>query len=179
MGRKKKTNIEPIAEVNSPSIEKAVKVSETPIGYKGKVKIELKHGDKTYKTIHYNNSGKSPLFDFLLDCLAGNYNDYNRPQFIMLKNTDKENCLNVPQPLINLSLSYGENGNISYEFLIPYNSFYADKKSFQYIYLISQLNYNQLNPSAVIDLGEAEDIDNTTNLSITWVLSVANSATTI
>lgn len=58
------------------------------ITYQGSVKVSLKKGNKTIFSKTYHNKGGAPLFNFLCSCLAGNYQEADRPKNIMLYTND-------------------------------------------------------------------------------------------
>jgi hypothetical protein len=63
------------------------------LGYTGVVTLSRYHNNKKYELIKIHNNGKSPLFDFLADCLIGNYEAaaQSRPTMIkLLKVTSSE-----------------------------------------------------------------------------------------
>lgn len=49
------------------------------ISYFGKVTVRIQKGDKIISTKTSHNEGKAELFEFLIDCLNGNYQKDNRP----------------------------------------------------------------------------------------------------
>ena len=71
MGRKKK--------------QKQIVANSTPttIEYKGDVSISILRKGKIIKAFKNHNDGKPNLFRFILDCLAGNYYEVNRPFWIV------------------------------------------------------------------------------------------------
>lgn len=76
MGRKKK-----VTKVEEPKIEKQ---STNNISYKGTVKISVQKNNKTISSKIFHNTGSINLFKFLCNCLAGTYNDTERPCRIAL-----------------------------------------------------------------------------------------------
>ena len=67
MGRKKKK--QEIIKAKTPFA----------IEYKGDVSIDVIRKGKVIKSFKNHNDGTSNLFKFILDCLAGNYYEVNRP----------------------------------------------------------------------------------------------------
>lgn len=53
--------------------------SSTTLQYTGDVSIKVMRKGKVLRSIKNHNDGGSPLFKFILDCLAGEYHDENRP----------------------------------------------------------------------------------------------------
>jgi hypothetical protein len=70
------------------------------LAYTGVVTLSQYIGSKKVKILQTHNSGSSPLFDFLADCLVGDYTTarFRRPNKVMLiqrtKVYDKENAGN-------------------------------------------------------------------------------------
>lgn len=56
------------------------------IGYQGHIKVSVLKKDKLISTRKFNNSGRYPLFQFITDCLAGNYKnaEIHRPYCLAL-----------------------------------------------------------------------------------------------
>lgn len=56
------------------------------IHYNGKVKVDLYRNNKLYKSTNYKNLGRWPLFYFIANCLAGDYNSVApyKPNFVKL-----------------------------------------------------------------------------------------------
>ena len=70
---------------------KDTKKNSSNIAYSGKVKVQLYHGKKVYKTIKEKNSGKRPLFEFLANCLVGNFYSNQRPLYLRAYKTSVVN----------------------------------------------------------------------------------------
>lgn len=79
MGRKKKATI------------KIEPKKETSLKYEGNVTISLLKKGKVIKRIENHNNGNNNLFKFILNCLAGEYYDSDRPKWIIPYYTDGEN----------------------------------------------------------------------------------------
>lgn len=56
------------------------------IGYEGKVKVEIKYGNKTLKKSNFHNTGLLPLFNCLAKNIVGNYSEAEnlRPKYIRI-----------------------------------------------------------------------------------------------
>jgi hypothetical protein len=77
MGRIKKTT--------TKSTTSNVAVNNT-VSYQGSVKVSLMKNKKIISSKIYKNTGKLPLFRFMVDCLAGDYDvaNNNLPKFVQL-----------------------------------------------------------------------------------------------
>ena len=111
MGRKKKEKKKEIIQAKTPfSIE-----------YKGDVSIDVIRKGKVIKSFKNHNDGTNNLFRFILDCLAGNYYEINRPFWIVPYYIDKgENkySISIPIPINNnVSVSYD---NSTQEYILTY-----------------------------------------------------------
>ena len=81
MARKKVKKEESINYILSDN-----KVDNVNVGYKGDVKISVIKRNKTVSIKKFKNSGRYPLFQFIVECLAGNYKnaDIHRPYSLAL-----------------------------------------------------------------------------------------------
>lgn len=111
MGRKKKEKKKEIIQAKTPfSIE-----------YKGDVSIDVIRKGKVIKSFKNHNDGTSNLFKFILDCLAGNYYEVNRPFWIVPYYTDNgqdKYSISIPVPINNnVSVSYD---NSTQQYILTY-----------------------------------------------------------
>ena len=106
--------------------------NSTIVKYSGKVTIDIIRDGKTIKQFSNHNDGFKPLFNFIINCLAGNYIEADRPQkiytFYIDENVGKEKFVSG----IPLSISEASASNIdsilSYKILIPSTVFSTNKK---------------------------------------------------
>ena len=100
MGRKKK--------------KKEIIKAKTPfaIEYKGDVSIDVIRKGKVIKSFKNHNDGTSNLFKFILDCLAGNYYEVNRPFWIVPYFTDENK---VDKYSISIPIPINNNASVSYD----------------------------------------------------------------
>ena len=110
MGRKKK--------------KKEIIKTKTPfaIEYRGDVSIDVIRKGKVIKSFKNHNDGTSNLFKFILDCLAGNYYEVNRPFWIVPYYTDTDGedkySISIPVPINNnASVSYD---NSTQQYILTY-----------------------------------------------------------
>ena len=111
MGRKKKEKKKEIIQAKTPfSIE-----------YKGDVSIDVIRKGKVIKSFKNHNDGTSNLFKFILDCLAGNYYEINRPFWIVPYYTDNgqdKYSISIPVPINNnVSVSHD---NSTQQYILTY-----------------------------------------------------------
>ena len=98
MGRKKK--------------KKEIIKAKTPfaIEYRGDVSVDVIRKGKVIRSFKNHNDGTNNLFRFILDCLAGNYYEVNRPFWIVPYYTNgdhDEYSISIPVPINNnASVSY-------------------------------------------------------------------------
>ena len=101
MGRKKK--------------KKEIIKAKTPfaIEYRGDVSVDVIRKGKVIRSFKNHNDGTNNLFRFILDCLAGNYYEVNRPFWIVpyyTKGDHDEYSISIPVPINNnASVSYDNN----------------------------------------------------------------------
>ena len=86
MARKKKTTESQVSE------EEVKQETKNAITYKGSVKVQLIKNGKVLKTHKLHNNGRYPVFQFLCECLRGNYvnADVERPKYISLFTVDSD-----------------------------------------------------------------------------------------
>ena len=112
MGRKKKEKKKEIIQTKTPFA----------IEYRGDVSIDVIRKGKIIKSFKNHNDGTSNLFKFILDCLAGNYYEVNRPFWIVPYYTDKDGedkySISIPVPINNnASVSYD---NSTQQYILTY-----------------------------------------------------------
>lgn len=107
-------------------------IAQNNIGYTGVVRLSQYTGSKKFTIAEIHNEGGKPLFDFLADCLIGNFAEasVNRPTKILLLNKDDNGnyeqadgtsfiyLLTAPEKV------YSEReGIVRYSFIIPQEYF--------------------------------------------------------
>lgn len=115
-------------------------VAKNNIGYTGVVKLSQYTGNKKFIIAEIHNEGGKPLFDFLSDCLTGNFTvaSANVPNKILLLNIDEETypaeikaaddadfiyLLTMPEKVYS-----EEEGIVRYSFIIPQEYFTSSKR---------------------------------------------------
>lgn len=141
------------------------------IAYKGRVRIQLLHGDRVYKTIEQHNEGTAELFRYLANALAGNTNNANMPRYLHtfhaknnpltdqgddLYGTNQSTCaLNVPFSNVEVRYDSAIDGyNTEYTFMIPYSQIWGGTVSpTNVLALYNSINYgDSITPLAFIRL---------------------------
>jgi hypothetical protein len=151
---------------------------DNSIGYEGHVKVSLVQDGVVLNTKEYHNTGKLPLFRFVVDCLKGSYSDaeLNRPKFIQLFTAgadggsvpssdtvesyfSQDSRIKTPQKIIYQGTPLTEyiekttdipedEAKITFKFMVPYTQL-TDINDINLFALYSQSNYNStLHPSA-------------------------------
>ena len=177
-------------------------VANSNIGYQGVVTITTYKGKQRKSSFSQKNAGKASLFNFLVNCLSGQLEENNRPNFIRLLGIDPNN--QQPQPKYISLTSHikaakiatepaiepnnDSAANITYSFLVPYSMLQTTNTK-MYIYKAQLLN-NTTDTSAQIcaqadisvpDGFERPALDRSKpdySLVIDWKLSIANKETT-
>ena len=166
--------------------KKKTKKETSAISYTGKVKIQLLHGNKIYKTINGKNSGSIELFKFLAHALINQYEPMERPKFLMLYYatlSSDEAVTTSATPHNAVRIETGTDEEIGaycdaiFEFLVPYGSL-----SGQNVNRLRIFNSNTVDiadptaASVTVDLGANEFTisDNKTNILITWTMRISN-----
>ncbi len=108
--------------------KKTVK-KEASIVYNGNVTIKLVKDGKTLKTVKKHNTGCIELFDFLSNCLMGNFVQSKTPKLLMgyhlasgepTKTNLGTNALSTLVPYADIAKIYdGDNCKVEYKFNIP------------------------------------------------------------
>ena len=176
--------------------------SSSGIAYKGSVRIQLLKGDRVYRTIEQHNVGTAELFRYLANALAGNVNNTNMPRYLHTFNagdtqeevdlaqgdnlygTNRSTCaLNIPFSNVEVRYDSTLDGyNTEYTFMIPYSQIWSTTNV---LALYNTINYgDSITPLAYIRLKHNSDPDqdqwitvtdsNTSNVVITWIMTVYN-----
>jgi hypothetical protein len=161
------------------------------LGYTGIVTLSQYIGNKKIKILQKHNTGGSSLFDFLSDCLCGDFTvaELKRPMKIMLlkKNTDpasgsityvsKSNFINLISKPVKIN-----KGSVIYSFVISRDILLSNEAAdFDAIglYTNSITNITEANDFAAICNVSSEDQNTTTfssssALIIDWQLIISN-----
>lgn len=90
MGRKKK-QVKKVENKVEPSQEKKVETN-MKLTYSGNVHIDFIKNGKKIRRLNSHNDGNTPLFTFLLRCLASDFREVDRPKYVfVLKQDDNDN----------------------------------------------------------------------------------------
>lgn len=167
------------------------------IGYKGKVIIKYIKDGKERRRITTYNTGSLPLFNFITNCLTGNFSKKDVPNYIVgyyssntesVSSTDLGECV-FTSPLISTDSSVENNVSNSVaniKFLIPSQIIKLEgNQTVNVIALYSESNIGThltqggTNPSAYIileqdDIIESEDLGTNNNYVIIWKLTISN-----
>lgn len=178
MGRKKK--------------EKNIIIKESsPIAYSGKVIIKKVKNGKIVSEETYHNAGNTPLFSFLLNCLAGNYSSDLKPQIITPIVRKSNNTYGYAEnresiPITNIKLLNTENSNIpyiEYIFHIAYKEYLKSGIDGLALYNLAYIpNKNDIlkdqdidqNYSMIVSFNERQSSAKEEDLLIIWDLSLDN-----
>ena len=82
MGRKKK-QVKKVENKVEPSQEKKVETN-MKITYFGNVHIDFMKNGKRIRRLNSHNNGNTPLFTFLLNCLASDFREVDRPKYVLV-----------------------------------------------------------------------------------------------
>jgi hypothetical protein len=164
-------------------------VAQNNIGYTGIVKLSQYTGGKKFSIAEIHNVGGKPLFNFLVDCLMGNFKEAaaNRPVKIMLLNVEGtgENTtikaatdtglislLNAPEKLYSAT-----EGIVRYSFMIP-QEYFANNSRFNAIglypgYVTKPSEAGDFAAYCLVDRSDW-DISISSVLVLDWELHIAN-----
>lgn len=160
------------------------KNKKSSISYTGKVKIEFLHGNKVVKTLKKKNTGKMPLFAFLVRCLAGDFDTNGYPRYVRLfsgnswesRNEVTTAAIPVSSVGLDLSGSTDDKAIVTFEFLVPF-SMLPLGTSATILAIYSSTNRTKRDaPSAYIVLDKKDKIegDGKSNIKIIWSMIVEN-----
>lgn len=108
--------------------KKEIKVEQnSSIKYQGTVTVQKVRKGKVVKTEVMHNAGGSELFNFILQCLAGNYYADLRPVYVIAAKNDK--LLGTLPVKISYTTVYPKTNNnlnyIEYKFFLPFMQEYT------------------------------------------------------
>lgn len=103
--------------------EVVIQNTSTPLlVYAGNVRVVVMKKGRVVKTITNHNAGGNSLFKFVLDCLAGNYFEENRPSWVIpyyVEGDIKKYSISKAIPVYSASVAFSENQyTLSYKCLI-------------------------------------------------------------
>lgn len=155
------------------------------ITYEGKVRVELYHGTKLYKTIESHNAGTAELFNFLANCLAGLYADAQRPYYLRAYSAVIENgeisgdkteitTTAIPARKVTPQSRNANEAQTVFEFLIPAATLATGNANVLELYN-SEYKNNRDKPSANVILETPiSKSSGTSNVKVVWTLIVGN-----
>lgn len=149
------------------------------LSYTGTVTLSQYVGKKRFEVARVKNAGNAPLFDFLANCLAGNFDlaEPERPVKIMLLQQDGEELTSRSDFLWLLTNPERVDvGKVRYSFIVP-NSWLTSSNSFNAIGLYTRnADLSSLsNYAAICGVKDASNnISPSAVLVVDWELSVAN-----
>lgn len=155
------------------------------IKYKSNVKVEVIKQGKKVKTLEKHNTATNILFNFLYDCLAGNYIQNNRPNYVvpLVESTDEGHTIytlynNIYNPITNIIVDTNES-ILSYKCLIGYNSLYDSTKKIVGLAFYSNGRKNLdntvdaiSNESMYVIFDDEFQPDGESDLLITWQIKI-------
>lgn len=154
------------------------------IDYKGIVTLSQKIGGKKVKLAKIHNAGGRALFDFLADCLMGDFDSakINRPSKITLLYRDSDNNLtkadNTPFIYITTKpervLTNLDEGVVRYSFTISQDIFFGTTFNAIGLYTDSETNIENYAAYCQIDSADLGDISVSSVLLLDWELHISN-----
>lgn len=97
-------------------------VATNTLQYAGIVTVSQRIGNNKIKVAQIHNSGSNLLFDFIIDCLAGDFIEYNRPYYIRLlsdKGSGQYESRSELIPCLSLPKKTPYESSVTYSFEIP------------------------------------------------------------
>lgn len=169
-------------ETNTQKITETATTTDNSIAYKGTVTVSLVKNKKIISSNTYKNTGKLPLFKFIVDCLGGKYSiaEPNRPKFVQLFSAGEagtssdvniatvlasSSSIRTPQKIIYsdtpeleyISQNSIDSASVYFKFTIPYTQL-SSLDNINLIALYSQDNYSDTSsPSAYFKIVNSSD----------------------
>ena len=167
---------------------------EANIVYSGNVTIKLVKDGKTLKTVKKHNTGCSELFDFLSECLMGNFVQGKMPKVLMgyylaSGEPTKTNLgKKVLSTLVHYSdidkISVGDSYKVEYKFNIPALIVNIDSENSESVNVLALFDMKNANesapvPSAFIKLDSNKEItpemvSSGINIIVLWDMQFSN-----
>ena len=149
--------------------------------YRGEVTILTKHNGKTIKKEVIHNTGKAPLFNFLVDCLAGDFSTRGVPRYLGIYNETGGTVTQVhyqltPASSIDKKLAITETeASVEYTFLVSGANLKPELEG-NIVRLFNSNNMGGENESAEITGVSLEGTSVAAGISyvVIWKLTIAN-----
>ena len=163
-------------------------IATNSLAYTGIVTLSQYKGNKKLKLIQIHNSGKNPLFTFLSDCLAGNFDTakLNMPNKIkLLCKSEKDSIITFDSCSIGYTSLFSipekdasatGSSAVIYSFVIPYDQI---TDTFNCIALYTANPKGIEDFAAICDTGDEVSLNNlplNSSLVIDWKLIISNAA---
>lgn len=160
-------------------------LTSNSIGYTGIVTLSRYIGSKKVTIARVKNEGNIPLFDFLADCLAGNFDTakIDRPTKIMLLNTDADGTLTRAGNFSFIHITskpervYSDEGDsrVCYSFSIPPEALIGTNCNMIGLYTASatEADLNNFAARCAIDI-DTNAISLSMMFEVDWELRISN-----
>ena len=141
------------------------------------------HGNKKVRVIDGRNSGESPLFEYITYCLAGIFYPGKAPAYIRLFNNEEQITYYAIPTTLTPNFGIGSDGTSSYSYVVlTFNVASTALKpnslntlSFNTLKIYNKENINNAsNPSATLELQDAESVTPGSNLIVAWKMTIQN-----
>lgn len=164
MGRKKKTN-------------KVVAQKES-LAYNGEIALTITHGNKVIRSLRRKNTGRGPLFQYLMYCLTGTLYPNQAPKYLRVFDSNNVQITSQAIPVTGLpSYEFSNNGAsaiLTFNLSSTVFTQLTDIKKFR---MYSQDNVRLAdieNYSAEVELTNAETMTDGSNLIVAWKMTLSN-----
>lgn len=185
MGRKKK-QIKKVENNIENHQEKKINTN-MELTYSGNVHIDFIKNGKRIRRLNSHNDGATPLFTFLLNCLASDFREVDRPKYVyvIFKNQNGDDAVvSGVQLIANPSVSSNTTGTpiLSYKILVPASIFNSDNNQICGLAFYSSTNLNRVSQgnevedySMIMYLNSDKtniNVDQDIDLLITWQVKI-------
>ena len=157
--------------------------SKDNVGYKGNVTVKVVGSkNKLIKQYKVKNTGYTPLFDFIAYCLAGSFNSDLCPNYIATYYSQNESTVANAQvtcsrPIAKVSAVKLGSGITELTFTIPGTSMSSEDTNILALYCeenYTTFNSSSRNPSAVVKLADAINVNSDESVIVIWQFSIGN-----
>ena len=146
--------------------------------YRGEVTVQVRNGDNVLKEVKSHNSGKLPLFEFIMLCITGNFYPDKRPANLMAFSAGVQA---LSRPIVTpATVTWGKTESsctATLTWAISFSYVKSGMESIDSLRIYSRENSrnNTLQtPSAEVTLEEPIDLTEGNNMLVAWKMTIGN-----
>lgn len=147
--------------------------------YRGEVTVQIRNGDNVIKEVKSHNSGKLPLFEFIMLCITGNFYPDKRPANLMAFSNGMQA---LSSPIVTPAIvTWGKAESYctaTLTWAISFSYVKSEISSIDSLKIYSRENSRNNNalqtPSAEVNLEEPIDLTDGNNMLVAWKMTIGN-----